>query len=149
MGPCCRLSNCQKRQSKKSTHTVCQGMAVYLTLSSAACHPSHSGKKLLLVSISSKHDFFSTYSSIHHDFFAWDRAVQVHLQNIFFFLISLCCQLRKLLMAGGFLSVFGRGVSLLLPYIKDICVASFSITFAARAYVFMRTFCQLPKTTAS
>lgn len=85
LGPCCRLSNCQKRQSKKSTHTVCQGMAVYLTLSSAACHPSHSGKKLLLVSISSKHDFFSTYSSIHHDFFAWDRAVQVHLQNIFFF----------------------------------------------------------------
>lgn len=32
-------------------------------------------------------------------------------------------------MAGEFLSVFGRGVSLLLPYIKDICVASFSITY--------------------
>lgn len=147
MGPCW-LSNCQKRQNKKSTHTVCQGMAVYLALSSAACHPSHSGKKLFLVSISSKHDFFSTYSSIHHDSFSWDRAVQVHF---FFFLISLCCQLRGLLMAGEFLSVFGREVSLLLPYIKDICVASFSITYVLgyRAYMFMRTFCQLPKTTAS
>lgn len=81
LGPCW-LSNCQKRQNKKSTHTVCQGMAVYLALSSAACHPSHSGKKLFLVSISSKHDFFSTYSSIHHDSFSWDRAVQVHF---FFF----------------------------------------------------------------